>query len=138
MKNKLTSGLLAFFLGGIGIHKFYLEETTAGVLYLLFAWTGIPSILALIDAVILLTMSDEDFNEKYNNTQTVQRNNQSYNSQYSAQDAYPSIALNPIETNTIQNEQRVTDLLIKYKNLLDEDIISQEEFDALKHSILSN
>lgn len=36
-KNKTTAGLLALFLGGLGVHKFYLGQTLAGVLYLLFS-----------------------------------------------------------------------------------------------------
>ena len=66
MKSKTTAALLALFLGSLGIHKFYLDKTTQGVLYLLFCWTFIPAILALIDFVRLLVMSDEDFNTQYN------------------------------------------------------------------------
>ena len=66
MKNKLVAALLAFFLGGIGIHKFYLGKGGSGFLYLLFCWTGIPSILAFIDFIILLVCSDDEFNLKYN------------------------------------------------------------------------
>ncbi|MGM9508565.1 TM2 domain-containing protein [Larkinella sp. GY13] len=36
MKSKSTAALLAFFLGGLGIHKFYLRQTGWGVAYLLF------------------------------------------------------------------------------------------------------
>ena len=50
--NKLTYCLLAFFLGGIGIHKFYGGKTGTGILFLLFCWTGIPAIIALIDLII--------------------------------------------------------------------------------------
>ncbi|MGL5722490.1 MAG: NINE protein [Brevinema sp.] len=64
-KSKVTAALLAFFLGGIGIHKFYFGETSKGVLFLLFCWTGIPAILALIDFCILLGMPEEEFNVKY-------------------------------------------------------------------------
>src|SRR5690349_15723924 len=34
-KNKTTAGLLAIFLGGFGIHKFYLGFTAAGLVFLL-------------------------------------------------------------------------------------------------------
>ena len=63
-KSKTTAGLLALFLGGLGIHKFYLGEK-GGIWYLLFFWTSIPAILALIDAIRLFTMSDQDFAAKY-------------------------------------------------------------------------
>ena len=53
--NKTVYCLLAFFLGGIGIHKFYAGRTGSGILCLLFCWTGIPSIIALVDFIVGLT-----------------------------------------------------------------------------------
>ena len=53
--SKVAYCLLAFFLGGIGIHKFYAGKTGAGIAMLLFCWTGIPSIIALIDFIVGLT-----------------------------------------------------------------------------------
>ena len=64
-KSKIAAALLAFFLGGFGVHKFYLGQVGRGVLYLLFFWTFIPSIIAFIEFIIFLTMSDEEFNRKY-------------------------------------------------------------------------
>lgn len=55
-KNFAVAFLLCFFLGGFGIHKFYLDQASKGVLYLVFCWTFIPSLLALIN---LFTMSSE-------------------------------------------------------------------------------
>lgn len=46
--------LLALFLGGIGAHHFYNGKTFRGLMYLVFVWTMIPSVLALIDIVIAL------------------------------------------------------------------------------------
>jgi TM2 domain-containing membrane protein YozV len=66
MKNRTTAALLAFFLGGIGGHKFYLGRAVQGLLYLFFCWTFIPAVIAFIEAIVLLTMSDADFNLKYN------------------------------------------------------------------------
>lgn len=67
MKNKLTAALLSFFLGGLGIHKFYLGKSTQGILYLIFCWTLIPSLIAFFDFLGLLFMSENNFNVKYNN-----------------------------------------------------------------------
>lgn len=50
--NKVTYCLLAFFLGAIGVHKFYAGKTGSGIAFLLFCWTGIPAIIALIDLII--------------------------------------------------------------------------------------
>lgn len=66
MKSKTTAVLLAFFLGAFGAHKFYLGKTGKGIMYLLFFWTFIPSLLAFIDMLILAFSSDEAFNMRYN------------------------------------------------------------------------
>lgn len=66
MKNKAVAILLAFFLGGLGIHKFYLGNNFAGVLYLIFCWTFIPSIFAIFDFLGLILMSDQAFHAQYN------------------------------------------------------------------------
>lgn len=65
-RSRTTAIILAFFLGAVGIHKFYLGQTTAGVVYLLFFWTCIPAFLALIDFIVLLVMDDDKFDDKYN------------------------------------------------------------------------
>ncbi|MDB5272231.1 MAG: hypothetical protein JWO58_598 [Chitinophagaceae bacterium] len=66
IKSKSTAALLAFFLGGVGMHRFYLGQTGLGVVYLLFFWTLIPAVAAFVDFIIFLTVSDEKFNAKYN------------------------------------------------------------------------
>jgi len=55
------------FLGGFGIHKFYLGRIGWGIVYLLFCWTAIPFILGVIEGILLLVMSEQDFNRKYGN-----------------------------------------------------------------------
>jgi TM2 domain-containing membrane protein YozV len=52
--NKWVYVLLAFFLGGIGAHKFYAGKIGAGICYLLFCWTGIPALIAFIEWIIAL------------------------------------------------------------------------------------
>lgn len=49
-KNPTTAVVLALLLGGLGAHKFYLGQMGLGILYLVFSWTGIPSIVAFIEA----------------------------------------------------------------------------------------
>ncbi len=66
MKDKTLAGLLALILGSLGIHRFYLGQTKLGILYIILLFTGISAILGLIDAVLFLTMNQEDFDDKYN------------------------------------------------------------------------
>jgi len=61
VRNRVTAGVLAVVLGGLGIHKFYLGKIGQGILMLLFAWTGIPGIIGLIQGIIYLTEGDEEF-----------------------------------------------------------------------------
>lgn len=65
MKNRTTAAILALFLGGIGMHKFYLGQWVWGLVYLLFCWTFIPAFFGLIEAVVLFSMSDAKFQQKY-------------------------------------------------------------------------
>ena len=53
--NQITYALLAFFVGGLGVHKFYVGKIGLGIVYLLFCWTAIPSIIAFIEAIIAIT-----------------------------------------------------------------------------------
>ena len=66
-KDKIVAGLLAIFLGGIGIHYFYLGKTTAGILSIVISLFScyIWGLLMFIQGIYMLTMSDEDFNAKY-------------------------------------------------------------------------
>lgn len=73
-KSKIAAGLLAIFLGGLGIHKFYLGYTVPGVIFLLITFFGwlllfIPniviSIIVIIEGIIYLTKSDEEFEQTY-------------------------------------------------------------------------
>ena len=76
-KSRIAAALFAIFLGGIGIHKFYLGDTKMGLVYLIatsllwfFFWFTlilpfVPGIIAFIEGIIYLTMSDEAFREKY-------------------------------------------------------------------------
>lgn len=65
VKSKLAAGLLGIFLGGFGIHKFYLGKVGMGILYLLFCWTYIPAIAGFIEGIIYLCSSDENFQLKH-------------------------------------------------------------------------
>jgi TM2 domain-containing membrane protein YozV len=64
-RSKLAAALFAIFLGGIGVHKFYLGRTGQGILYLVFCWTFIPAIIGFVEGIVYLTMSDQAFVQKY-------------------------------------------------------------------------
>jgi class 3 adenylate cyclase len=78
-KNRKTAAILALLLGIFGAHRFYLGQRRRGIAHLIFATIGILSldgggspflpvlaIIAVIDAVLFFTMSDEAFDQKYN------------------------------------------------------------------------
>lgn len=73
-KSKIAAGLLALFLGALGVHKFYLNYTLAGVITLAINVLGIivfppisliVCILTAIEGLIYLTKSDEAFQNTY-------------------------------------------------------------------------
>lgn len=69
-KSKTAAGLLALFLGGLGIHYFYLGKPVPGIVFILLCWTWIPALLAFIQGIIMLTMSQQQFDQKYVYTQS--------------------------------------------------------------------
>ncbi|KDN56559.1 TM2 domain-containing protein [Flavobacterium seoulense] len=65
---KLAAGLLAILLGPFGIHKFLLGYTKTGIFWLflsLISFATITSLLGLIEGIIYLTKSDEEFYRTY-------------------------------------------------------------------------
>ncbi|MBO7722912.1 MAG: zinc ribbon domain-containing protein [Thermoguttaceae bacterium] len=70
-KNKLAAGLLAIFLGWIGVHKFYMGSWGWGMVFLAVVFlTGgflglVTGICGLVEGILYLTMSQKEFEEKY-------------------------------------------------------------------------
>ena len=64
---KVLAGVLAIVLGGLGIHKFVLGYTKEGIIQLVVSVfsCGIGSILGLVEGIIYLTKSDEEFYQTY-------------------------------------------------------------------------
>lgn len=63
---KIVSGILAILLGYLGIHKFYLGYTKEGVIQLLLGLLfGIGGLIGIIEGIIYLTKTDEDFYQTY-------------------------------------------------------------------------
>lgn len=82
MKDKTVAGLLCFFLGELGIHRFYLGQTGRGILCIVisvictvtsFFFVGligwiIFGIVLLVEAIIFWTMDEAMFHQKYDST----------------------------------------------------------------------
>ena len=66
MKNKTTAALLAFLLGGFAADQFYLNERPKRLWWLLLP--PVAGVLALIAAIKYITMSEVEFDSRYNGT----------------------------------------------------------------------
>jgi TM2 domain-containing membrane protein YozV len=70
-EKKLVAGILGILLGGLGIHKFYLGYNSEGLIMLLVTLLtcgvggAVMGIIGLIEGIIYLTKTDEDFVEIY-------------------------------------------------------------------------
>ena len=67
MKQRSTAAILAFLLGGIGVHKFYLDNPQSGLIYILLCIVScgtVSGVLALIDFVFYLTDTEEAFQRR--------------------------------------------------------------------------
>ena len=53
-------------LGILGIHRFYLGKAVSGILYLLFSWTGVPGMVAIVEVLFMIFMSQKTWARKYN------------------------------------------------------------------------
>jgi TM2 domain-containing membrane protein YozV len=68
---KIAAGICAILLGSLGVHKFIMGYTTEGVIMLLVSVVScgilaiVPSVIGIIEGIIYLTKSDEDFVRTY-------------------------------------------------------------------------
>jgi TM2 domain-containing membrane protein YozV len=71
---KVLAGIMGILFGAFGVHKFVLGYTAEGVIMLVlsvvgFILCGIPTavmaIIGLIEGIIYLTKSDDEFNATY-------------------------------------------------------------------------
>jgi TM2 domain-containing membrane protein YozV len=64
---KLPAGLCGILLGGFGVHKFILGYTTEGLIQIAITIVtcGLGGIIGLIEGIIYLTKSDEEFVRTY-------------------------------------------------------------------------
>lgn len=66
-KSKTAAGVLALLLGGLGIQYFYLGKVAAGFITILLSIVtcGVWEIVTFIQGIMMLTMDDRTFYEKY-------------------------------------------------------------------------
>jgi len=64
---KILCGVLGIVLGGLGIHRFLLGDTSGGIIRIVITvfTCGIGSIIGLIEGIIYLTKSDAEFYQIY-------------------------------------------------------------------------
>ena len=73
-KSRGIAGLLALLLGCFGLHYFYMGKTGAGVTFLLisilscFILATVVQVVAIIQGILFLTMSSEEFEQKWAKT----------------------------------------------------------------------
>jgi TM2 domain-containing membrane protein YozV len=106
MKDKTITAILALFVGGFGIHRFYLRQNGQGLLYLVFFWTAIPAIVAFVDCIGFLIM--DKFNAKYNSAIEISK----------------------------KNKEHVAEELEKLHELKEKGIVSEEEYEKRKKGLL--
>jgi TM2 domain-containing membrane protein YozV len=72
---KIAAGICGIFLGAFGVHKFILGYNKAGIIMLLvsliscFTLYPIMHIIGLVEGIIYLTKSDEEFYDTYQQNQ---------------------------------------------------------------------
>lgn len=63
-KTKLVAGLLGIFLGSIGVHKFYLGDSKAGIIRIVVTVVtfGIGGLWGVIEGIMILVNGGKDVN----------------------------------------------------------------------------
>ena len=65
-RERIPAAVLAFFFGFLGAHKFYLGRPAAGIVYLLFFWTGIPAMISFFEGLSYLLTPEATFDARHN------------------------------------------------------------------------
>ena len=121
MKDRTVAILLCFFVGGFGIHKFYLGNNVAGIIYLLFCWTFVPSIIAFFEFLGLCFMPDREFNARFN-----------YVDPNLMSGGYQPPVL------PVRSSKDATSTLYELKKMYEDGIITAEEYEVKRRKMLDD
>ena len=58
-------GILGILLGGFGVHRFMMGDTKGGIIRILLSLCGIGGIIGLIEGIMYLMKTDEEFDQMY-------------------------------------------------------------------------
>lgn len=64
---KVVAGICGILLGGFGVHRFILGDTSGGLIRLVISVVtcGFGAIIGLVEGIIYLTKSDDEFYQTY-------------------------------------------------------------------------
>lgn len=129
MKSKVVAAILAFFLGGFGVHKFYLNQSGMGLMYLLFCWTGIPMVIAFFEGIIYLVTDDQEFQRKYGEQRQLPHTGGSQSAQ--------NVTVN-LSGQGGGNSGNVSEELHRLNELRTAGVLTDDEFQVQKQKLLSS
>lgn len=82
-KKRITAAILALLFGIFGVHRHYLGQRKLGIVYFVSFMLGIitegqawfliviPAIVGMLDSILLFSMSNAEFDQKYNGVENV-------------------------------------------------------------------
>ena len=140
-KNKVTAGVLAIVLGAYGAQYFYMGNTEKALLRLLLS-IFIPvcavvfEIMGIVEGVKILSMSDEEFAERFYELRGEMTDAGEKEPSGSTADATDYSGEQKQKPVTPSGFSEQFGILRTYKELLDCGAITEQEFSAIKSSVM--
>jgi len=130
-KNMLVAYIIWFFLGGLGIHRFYLGRMKTGVAMLALSVVGALTVLFYIGILLLMIVGVWWLADAYFTQAIVTQENEKLGIQSS------SITLHTVSTGQ-KSEDSALDQLSKLADLKDRGVINETEFEAKKAQLMQS
>jgi len=130
-KNMLVAYIIWFFLGGLGIHRFYLGRMKTGVAMLALSVVGALTVLFYIGILLLMVVGVWWLADAYFTQAIVTQENEKLGIQSS------SITLHTVSTGQ-KSEDSALDQLSKLADLKDRGVINETEFEAKKAQLMQS